>query len=77
MILMKSNRKKWKLEETKKKMIYRQKVFSDETHPNWFCKTGYAVLSPAAAAANGNPGRKKAKNVVNLNGKRFFMQIDL
>lgn len=43
----------------KKKWTIKNKV-SIETHPNWFCKTGYAVLSPAAAAAaNGNPVEEK------------------
>lgn len=32
------------------------KFFVFYTYPNWFCKTGYAVLRPAAAAAaNGKP----------------------
>ena len=64
MILMESNRnqiKKWKKEmfyvwrERKKNKKIRLNFFGN-TYPNWFCKTGYAVLNPAAAAAaNGNP----------------------
>lgn len=50
----------WKKKKNEKKKT--NKFRFGKTYPNWFGKTGYAVLSPAAAAANGNP--EMAQNVI-------------